>query len=175
MAGGRTLLTWLLWSPRHAALAAAATLAAAAAVAWAVPRAGPAARTPASAPPPAAATAAARAPAPPPSRPAPAAAPAAAVTAGEDFAAAWASPGPGWLARTARYATPQLAARLALAEPALADMPVTRVTGPARVTARAPGTVTLSVPTDAGPALVTVLRAGGRWLAGAVTLAREGS
>ena len=119
---------------------------------------------------PAPAAARPRAPAPPPSP-----APAAAVAAGEDFAAAWASPGPGWLPRAARYATPQLAAQLALDQPAQAQMPATRVTGPARVTAQAPGAVTLSVPTDAGPARVTVRRDGGRWLADAVTLALEGS
>jgi hypothetical protein len=94
------------------------------------------------------------------------------VAAGEDFTAAWTDHGAGWLARADRYATPQLAAQLAGIRPAM--LPATRVTGAAQVTGQAPGTVHLSVPTDAGPVLVTVRLAGSSWLADSVMLARTG-
>lgn len=99
--------------------------------------------------------------------------PAAALTAARQFMAAWVSRGPGWAARLRPYATALLAAQLSGISPA--GNPATAVTGSARVTSQAPGTVSLTVPTTAGPALLTVRQAGGRWLAAAVMLARTGN
>lgn len=166
----RAALERALWTRRRAALAGAAVLlalAAAVAAAAAAPHGGPRAGAPP--------TAAAARPRPAAARPAAAApaAPRAAVAAAEGFAAAWADPAPGWLARVRPLATPRLAAQLAAAGNAL--LPVTRVTGAALVTGQAAATVDLSVPTDAGPALVTVRYAAGAWRADSVMLAREGS
>jgi uncharacterized lipoprotein YmbA len=85
---------------------------------------------------------------------------------------AWVSRGTGWASRLRPYTTAQLEAQLSHTDPAW--NPATAVTGPATVTSEIPGTVSLAVPTDAGPALVTVRLAGGRWLATGVMLARTG-
>lgn len=172
----RAALERVLWTRRSAALAVVLVLAAVAAVTIAVTapggHAGPAPSAPASGSRPAPPSRSARpAPSPPASSAVPV--PPAAVTAAAEFAAAWASPGPGWLDQVRRYATPRLAAQLAASGDAL--LAATRVTGPARVTGQAPGTVNLSVPTNAGPALVTVRYAGGAWRADSVMLAAEGN
>ena len=174
----RPALEWLLWSRKRVFLLSATVLAVLIVAGQAIamtarhnggagpptpPPRPPAASAPAARPAPQGQPASAR-----PARPAPAAA----VSAGEDFTAAWAGHAAGWPAAADRYATPRLAAQLARTSPVM--LPATRVTGPARVTGQAPGTVHLSVPTDAGPALVTVRFAGGRWLADSVMLARTG-
>jgi hypothetical protein len=100
-------------------------------------------------------------------------APPAAVLAGENFTAIWVTRGPGWLARLRPVVTAQLAAQFNGQSPAW--NPATRVTGPATVTSRSAQAVNLSVPTDAGPALVTVSLGHGQWLASSVMLARTGN
>lgn len=170
------ILQWALWSRARAlALAAGILILAGTVIALAAPggqAAAPRAAPTASRPLPAASPAS-----PPPAPPSPAGtappAPAAAVKAGEEFAAAWADHAPGWLARASRYATPALAAQLAVIRPGM--LPATRVTGPAAVTATAPGTVDLTVPTDAGPAAVTVRHAGRAWRADSVMLTGTGN
>jgi hypothetical protein len=100
--------------------------------------------------------------------------PAAAVEAAANFAAAWVTRGPGWGQRIRQYATSTLTGQLSHTD--LAANPATKVTGPPHVTGHAHATVHLSVPTDAGPALVTVIRDHrGRWRAESVMLARTGS
>ena len=172
----RAALERVLWTRRSAALAVVLALAAAAAATIAVTTPGGHARPSPAAPASGSRPAPPSRPAvPPPSPPAPSAVPVppAAVTAAQQFAAAWASPGAGWLDRVRRYATPRLAAQLAASGDAL--LPATRVTGPARVTGQGPGTVNLAVPTNAGPALVTVRYAGGAWRADSVLLQDEGN
>ena len=108
-------------------------------------------------------------------RPAPAitgAAPAAAVRVGRDFATAWVSHRPGWAAQLRRYATAGLAAQLTAGDHTY--LPATAVTGPATAVTVTAGSVTVMVPTNAGPAAVTVVRSGGRWRAAAVHLTRAG-
>ena len=108
-------------------------------------------------------------------RPAPAitgAALAAAVRVGREFATAWVSHRPGWAAQLRRYATTGLAAQLTAGDHAY--LPATAVTGPATAVTVTAGSVTVMVPTNAGPAAVTVVRSGGRWLAAAVHLTRAG-
>jgi hypothetical protein len=107
-----------------------------------------------------------------PSSPPPSPAPPAALRAGQSFATAWVSRRPHWAARLRPYVTAQLAAQLAGQQPKF--NPATRVTGQATVTGAAPSTVDLSIPTDAGPALVTVHQRHGRWRAESVMLARTG-
>lgn len=97
--------------------------------------------------------------------------PAAAVTAGQRFMTAWVTQGPGWAARIRPYVTARLAAQLGTSN---AGNPATAVTGTPAVTSQSAGTVSFSVPTNAGPVLVTVQDTGGRWLADSVQLARTG-
>src|SRR5262249_12939811 len=103
------------------------------------------------------------------------AAPAAAVTAAEKFTAAWTAgrDTTRWLSRISQYATPRLISRLAVTKPQL--LPATHVTGSARVTGQARAAVSLSVPTDAGPVLITVRLLHGRWRADSVMLAWQGN
>ena len=180
----RAVFARLLWTRRRAALSAVAVLVALAFLVQAGslvarPRGSGGSPAPPASPQPAASASAASQSAGPTAQPpgpaqaAPAPALAAAVAAGEEFTAAWADHAPGWPARASRYATPRLAAQLARTSQAM--LPATRVTGPARVTGLAPGTVDLSVPTDAGPALVTLRLTRGRWAADSVMLAWEGN
>lgn len=97
---------------------------------------------------------------------------AAATRAGRDFAAAWVSQRPGWAARLRRYATPGLAAQATSGDHDY--LPATAVTGPPAVVGETAGSVTVSVPTNAGPAVITVVHSGAGWLAAAVHLARVG-
>ena len=97
---------------------------------------------------------------------------AAAVRVGLDFAMAWVSHRPGWAAQLRRYATAGLAAQLSAGDHTY--LPATAVTGSATVAGETAGSVTVMVPTNAGPAAVTVVRTGGRWLAAAVHLTRAG-
>jgi len=97
---------------------------------------------------------------------------AAATRAGRDFAAAWVSQRPGWAARLRRYATPGLAAQVTARGHGY--LPATAVTGPAAVVRETAGSVTVSVPTNAGPAVITVVHSDAAWLAAAVYLARVG-
>lgn len=98
---------------------------------------------------------------------------AAAVTVAAEFAQAWASRAPGRDQAIRSLATAQLAARLT--GPSSALSPVTQITGPLTVTAHNATTVTLAVPTDAGPAVLAVTLDGGRWLATQVTLTTPGN
>lgn len=98
--------------------------------------------------------------------------PQAAIDAGENFAAAWVSRGPNRAALIQQIATPQLAAQLATEDNAL--NPATRVTGAPVVASTEHGTVDLSVPTDAGPAAISVVLTGGQWLASSVMLEHTG-
>jgi hypothetical protein len=86
---------------------------------------------------------------------------------------AWVDSGRGWAARLRPLATAQLAAQLG--QTSNAYDPATAITGSATVTTQAPGTVSLTVPTDAGPALVTMRLVHSHWLAAAVMLARTGN
>jgi hypothetical protein len=113
--------------------------------------------------------AAARPSAPPPAK----SAPQAAIAAGENFAAAWVSRGADRAALIQAMATPQLAAQLATEDNTL--NPATKVTGVPVVTSAEAGLVDLSVPTDAGPAAVSVVQSGGQWLASSVMLEETGS
>jgi hypothetical protein len=108
-------------------------------------------------------------------RPAPAitgAALAAAIRAGREFATAWVSHRPGWATQVRWYATAGLAAQVRAGDHTY--LPATAVTGPATAVRETAGSVTVLVPTNAGPAAVTVIRSGGRWLAAAVHLTRVG-
>lgn len=103
-------------------------------------------------------------------RPAPALA--AALRAGREFATAWVSHQPGWAAQLRRYATPGLAAQVTAGDHGY--LPATAVTGPPTVVRETAGSVTVLVPTNAGPAVMTVVRSDAGWLATAVHLARVG-
>jgi len=186
----RPVLRFLFWNRWRPVVAAAALIIVIAVIARAAsggahghspggshPRPAATATAPASspAPSPPAATASPAAAALPSAPPQPAVTgppPPAALAAARQFMAAWVSSGPGWASRLRPYATAQLDAQLSDTNPKWS--PATAVTGPAAVTSQAPGTVSLTVPTDAGPALVTVRLTGGRWLAAAVMLARTG-
>jgi len=118
-------------------------------------------------------------PAPAPASP-PAAAPGtggdglgAALLTGEQFAAAWVSHAPGWQRQARRYATPTLAARLTAA--ADARWHPAAVTGPAAAAGeQSPGIITVTVPTTAGVALITIVRSPGGWLVSAARFAGAG-
>jgi len=154
------VLFWTRWRPWIALAVIAVTLAVAGRVAGC---GGPRPATPV--PPPATFTPAATAQATPPP-------PAAALAAARAFLAAWISRGPGRDAAIRATATPQLCALLA--GPGGTLEPATAVTGPVQPTAQAPGRVSVSAATNAGPALVTLTLSGGRWLAAQVALARQG-
>jgi hypothetical protein len=98
--------------------------------------------------------------------------PAAALLAARAFLAAWVSRAGDRAARIRATATPQLAAQVT--GPAAGLAPATAITGPVTVTGQAAGTVSVSVPTNAGTALLTVRLDHGRWLAAQVMLARTG-
>jgi hypothetical protein len=104
--------------------------------------------------------------------PAAAATPPGALADATAFLAAWAGRAPGRDAAIEATATSQLAQQLT--GPAATQEPATAVTGPLRVTGQAPGQVTVSASTNAGPAVVILRLSGGRWLAAAVTLTSQG-
>src|SRR5262245_49934319 len=97
---------------------------------------------------------------------------AAAILAGERFAAAWVSHAPGWQAQARKYATPALAA--ALRRPAHTRWHTAAVTGPAAAAGESAGSVTITVPTTAGVALITVVRSASGWLSSAARYAAQG-
>jgi hypothetical protein len=99
--------------------------------------------------------------------------PQAALSAAVQFMSVWVSGGPGWAARLRPYVTAGYEAQLSTINPA--GNPATAVTGPPAVTSQAPGTVSLSAPTNAGPVLVTVRFTDGRWLADSAMLAQIGN
>jgi 2-oxoglutarate decarboxylase len=103
---------------------------------------------------------------------APPAAPAAAAAAAAHFAAAWVSHGQARAARLRATASVALAAQLIGQNPAR-DL-ATRVTGSAAGTQLSPVSASLTVPTNAGPALITVRLIRGRWVATSVLLAATG-
>jgi hypothetical protein len=94
------------------------------------------------------------------------------VAAAKELTAAWTSHPRGWQATIRACGTAHLAAQLVKANQ-MAN-PATRVTGPATVTGRTSRTAYVSVPTDAGTALLTVTRDGGRWRVTSVSLAMTG-
>jgi hypothetical protein len=97
----------------------------------------------------------------------------AALLTGEQFAAAWVSHAPGWKRQARRYATPALATRLTAA--ARSRWHPAAVTGPAAAAGeQAPGTITVTVPTTAGVALITVVRSAGGWLVSTARFAGAG-
>jgi hypothetical protein len=106
----------------------------------------------------------------PPATAAPA--PAQALGVAREFLAAWVSRGPGRTAAIQACATAQLAA--SVTGPGAGYAPATALTGPMTVTGQAAGTVSLTVPTNAGPALLTIRLAGGRWVAAQLILGRTG-
>jgi hypothetical protein len=186
----RPVLRFLFWNRRRPAAAAAVLIIVIAVIARGAsgsahghtPGSGhprPAATAPAAAsrpvpsPPAGTAAPAAALPSAPPQPAATGPPPPAALAAARQFMSAWVSSGPGWASRLRPFATTQLDAQLSGTSPRWS--PATAVTGPAEVTSQAPGTVSLTVPTNAGPALVTVRLVGGRWLAAAVMLARTGN
>lgn len=98
--------------------------------------------------------------------------PGGALVTGQQFAAAWVSHAPGWQTQARRYATPALAAELG--KPTRGRWPAAAVTGPAAAAGEAAGSVTVTVPTTAGAAVITVVRSAGRWLAAAARYAAPG-
>ena len=97
----------------------------------------------------------------------------AALLTGEQFAAAWVSHAPGWKRQARRYATPALATRLTAAT--RSRWHPAAVTGPAAAAGeQAPGTITVTVPTTAGVALITVVRSAGGWLVSTARFAGAG-
>jgi hypothetical protein len=95
-----------------------------------------------------------------------------ALVAGQQFAAAWVTHAPGWQAQARRYATATLAA--GLGKPTGGHSRAAAITGPAAVAGEAAGTVTVTVPTTAGAAVITVVHSAGRWLAAAARYAPTG-
>jgi hypothetical protein len=95
-----------------------------------------------------------------------------ALVVGQQFAAAWVTHAPGWQAQARRYATPSLAAQLG--QPTSGHWRAAAITGPAAVAGEAAGTVTVTVPTTTGAAVITVVRSAGRWLAAAARYAPPG-
>ena len=137
------------------------------------PRPAATATAPASSPPPAAAAASAAAlPSASPQPTVTGPAPVTALAVAAQFMSAWVNHGPGWMSRLRPYASGQLAAQLSNVSPAW--IPATAVTGAAAVTSQAPGTVSLAVPTNAGPVLLTLRLIRGQWLADSVMLAQAG-
>jgi hypothetical protein len=98
--------------------------------------------------------------------------PAQALQAASEFMAAWVSRGPGRDARIRACATAQLTA--AVTGPGAGYAPATAITGPLVVTGQAAGTVSLTAPTNAGPALLTVRLSRGRWVAAQLMLEKSG-
>lgn len=184
----RPMLRWLFWNRRRPLLVLSALIAGIAIVGR-LSGCGAASPAPAPAPSSAAASsfvaAAASAPSPSmspsPAQPAASApvasasggpAPAAALQDARAFLQAWASRTAGRAAAIRATATPQLAAQVT--GPAAGLAPATEIDGPVTVTGQDAGTVSVSVPTNAGPALLTVRLDGGRWLAAQVMLAGTG-
>ena len=184
----RPLLNWLFWNRRRLYAVAAAIIVVVAIIARLVTGGGgtsphhgvtsrPAARAAAaavtSAPP---APTASPQPSPPLS-PAPVttgAPPPAALTAAAGFLSAYVSQAADRLARLQSYTSPPLLAQLTQINPEY--NPVTAVTGQPTVTSQAPGTVSLSVPTNAGPVLLTVRQStAGQWQVTSVMPARTGN
>jgi hypothetical protein len=79
-------------------------------------------------------------------------------------------------ARLASPGPPVRHARLAalLGQPTGGPSHVAAITGPAAAAGEAAGTVTVTVPTTAGAAVITVVRSDGRWLAAAARYAPSG-
>jgi hypothetical protein len=90
----------------------------------------------------------------------------------EVFLQAWVSRSADRAAQIRAVATPQLTAQVT--GPGAALSPAIVVNGPLTVTGLGPSTVSVSAATNAGPALLTVRYAGGRWLAAEVMLATTG-
>lgn len=84
----------------------------------------------------------------------------------ELFAAAWIDhrgvDAGAWLARLRPYVTPSVADRLTGVDPA--SVPADRVTGAARLAARAESYVEVTVPVDSGLLRLHLVGTGGRWL-----------
>jgi len=99
-------------------------------------------------------------------------APTQAIQAASAFLDAWVSRGPARDARIQACATAELAATVT--GPGAGYAPATAITGPLVVTGHTGGTVSVTAPTNAGPALLTVRLSGGRWLAAQLILARAG-
>jgi hypothetical protein len=97
---------------------------------------------------------------------------AAAVRTGREFATAWVSPQRGWARQVRQYANRGLTAQVTAGDHAY--LPATAITGPPTVIGETAASVVISVPTNAGPAVVTVVRSGTGWLAAAVHLTRVG-
>ena len=97
----------------------------------------------------------------------------AALTTGEQFAAAWVSHAPGWERQARKYATRALATRLtAAAQP---GWHAAAVTGPAAAAGeQSPGSITVTVPTTAGVALITVVQSADGWLVSAARFTGAG-
>jgi hypothetical protein len=98
--------------------------------------------------------------------------PAAALQTARAFLQAWVSRAAGRDTAIRATATSQLAAQVT--GPGAAMAPATELDGPLTVTGQAAGTVSVSVPTNAGAALLTVRLDGSRWLAAQVMLAATG-
>ena len=176
----RPVWEWVLWSRRRLAVTVC-VLALLVIVTGRVARAhhsqpAPQSRPPATAhPSPASRVSAPPATAPAPDAPVPvpsSSGPGGALVAGQQFAAAWVTHAPGWQAQARRYATPALAAQLG--QPTGGHSRAAAITGPAAVAGEAAGTVTVTVPTTAGAAVITVVRSAGRWLAAAARYAPAG-
>ena len=89
---------------------------------------------------------------------------AAAVTVAARFGAAWVRrtlPTARWWAGIAPLCEPGFAARLHTVDPA--NIPASRITGPARSFTRRSGLLAFTMPTDAGVLTVTVAALAGRW------------
>ena len=91
----------------------------------------------------------------------------AAMTVAVAFAQAWATPPPPsapdqWWAGVSRHTDQALAEQLREVNPA--DLPATRVTGPAKSVAGGVTSAEVEVPTDAGDLLVVCVDVRGRWV-----------
>jgi hypothetical protein len=92
----------------------------------------------------------------------------AALAVGTAFVMHWVRPAPGviaeqWLAAVTPYVMPESVVELRSVDPA--NIPATRVTGPAVTTATSPSVVQATVPTDAGAITVVVVQQPtGQWL-----------
>jgi hypothetical protein len=175
----RPVWEWVLWSRRRLAVTLC-ILALLVIVTGRVARASRSQPAPQSRPPvtahpsPASRVSAPPATAPAPDAPVPvpsSSGPGGALVAGQQFAAAWVTHAPGWQAQARRYATPALAAQLGT--PTKGHQRAA-ITGPAAVAGETAGTVTVTVPTTAGAAVITVVRSAGRWLAEAAHYAPSG-
>jgi len=97
---------------------------------------------------------------------------AAALQVADVFLQAWVSRSADRAAQIRAVATPQLAAEVT--GPGAALAPATMIDGPLTVTGQGLSAVSVSAPTDAGPALLTVRYTAGRWLAAQVMLSKTG-